>query len=484
MTVSLTPLGTHASSYQRTKIIATVGPATASPEKIEELLLAGVRGFRFNFSHIAPEHHESVIEQIGWVREASARNNRPSAIIQDIQGPKIRLGEIKDNHFEVKEGDELTLAYGAEHDGTTLPAQFDLSEKVKVGERVYMYDGRVRSIATKVKPEEKSIVVRIENDGVLMTKKGINLPDTDFDGDIITEKDYQDIDFGTTLDIDYVALSFIQSADDIEVLRGYLKSKGSEVDIIAKVETRAAIVKGELERIVEASDVVMVARGDLAIEVGAEIVPVVQREIIRLCQHYSKISIVATQMMVSMVDSPQPTRAEVSDVSTAVTLGSDCLMLSEETAMGRYPIETINSMRRVITYTQANIEVEPLDRPDLRHKTAIAISASSVTIADLLDAQAIVAETKSGATARNIAAMRPRRPLLSVTSVPRVAQKLAILYANKSFVRPDGEAAGVELMEELVEVGYIAKPATVIVTSGLQPGVVGGTDTIRVRVVE
>ena len=478
------PLHAHASSYQRTKIIATVGPVTASPEKIEQLLLSGVRGFRLNFSHITPDQYDNITTQIGWIREASRKHSRPAAVIQDLQGPKIRLGEIVDNHFDVKEGDELTLKYDAVHEGSVLPCQYDLSEKVKVGERVYMFDGRVRSLATAVNPEDQSIVIRIENDGVLMTKKGINLPDTDFAGDILTEKDYRDADFGATQDFDYVALSFVQNASDIDVLRGYLASKGSEADVIAKVETKAAIEEGELERIVEASDAIMVARGDLAIEVGAEIVPVVQREIIRLCQRHAKISIVATQMMVSMVDSPQPTRAEVSDVSTAVTLGTDCLMLSEETAMGKYPIETIKSMRRVITYTQANIIVEPLDKPELHHKTAIAISASSVTIAKELDAQAIVAETKTGATAHQIAAMRPRRPLLSVTSTDRVAQKMALLYANKSFVRPDGERAGVELMEELADIGYITKPATVVVVSGRQPGMVGGTDTIRVRVVE
>jgi len=484
MPTTIEPLHAHASSYQRTKIIATVGPVTANPEKIEQLLLSGVRGFRLNFSHITPDQHDNVATQISWIREASRKHSRPAAIIQDLQGPKIRLGDIVDNHYEVKEGDELTLAYGAEHDGSTLPCQYDLSQKVKIGERVYMYDGRVRSIATAVKPEENSIVVRVENDGVLMTKKGVNLPDTDFAGDILTEKDYRDIDFGATQDFDYVALSFVQSASDIDVLRGYLSSKNSEADVIAKVETKAAIEEGEIERIVEASDAIMVARGDLAIEVGAEIVPVVQREIIRLCQRHAKISIVATQMMVSMMDSPQPTRAEVSDVSTAVTQGSDCLMLSEETAMGKYPIETIQSMRRVITYTQSHIIVEPLDKPELHHKTAIAISASSVTIARELDAQAIVAETKSGATAHQISAMRPRRPLLSVTSTDRVAQKMALLYANKSFVRPDGERAGVALMEELADVGYIMKPATVVVVSGRQPGMTGGTDTIRVRVVE
>lgn len=481
---TLQPLHDHTESYQRTKIIATIGPATASPEKIEELLLAGVRGFRLNFSHITPDQYDNITTQIGWVRDASRKHSRPAAVIQDLQGPKIRLGEVKDNHFPVKAGDELTLKYDAEHEGTTLPCQYDLSDKVKPGERVYMFDGRVRSIAKSVNTKDRSVVVRVENDGLLMTKKGINLPDTDFAGDILTEKDYRDAEFGATQDFDYVALSFVQSAEDIDVLRGYLTSKGSDADVIAKVETRAAIQDSELEKIVEASDAIMVARGDLAIEVGPEIVPVVQREIIKLCQRHAKISIVATQMMVSMVDSPQPTRAEVSDVATAVTLGSDCLMLSEETAMGKYPVETIKNMRRVITYTQAHIIVEPLDMPNLRHQTAIAISASSVTIAEQLDAQAIVAETKTGATAHQISAMRLRRPLLSVTSENRVAQKMALLYANKSFVRPDGERAGVELMEELADVGYITKPATIVLVSGRQPGMVGGTDTIRVRVVE
>lgn len=480
----LGPLDTHESTYQRTKIIATVGPASSTPEILEQLLLAGVRGFRFNFSHITPEGYPDVTQKIQWIREASRKHGRPVAIFQDLQGPKIRLGEVEDNHFDVKEGDELTLVYNGEHKGKTLPAQYDLSQKVKVGERVYMFDGRVRSIATHIDQAKKSITVRVENDGYLATKKGINLPDTDFAGDIITEKDYRDADFGATQDFDYVALSFVQSDDDLNLLRGYLASKGSEADIIAKVETKAAIEQDMLEKIVEASDAVMIARGDLAIEVGTEIVPVVQREIIRLCQKYAKISITATQVMVSMVDSPQPTRAEVTDISTAVTLGSDCVMLSEETAMGKYPIETIHQMKRVITYTQANIPVNALVKPELHHHTSITISDAAVSVAAQLDAQAIVAETKSGATAHHISAMRPRRPLLSVTSSDRVAQKMALLYANKSFVRPDGEHVGVELMKELAEIGYIKKPATVVVVSGRQAGVMGGTDTLRVRVVE
>ena len=471
----------HEERFQRSKIIATVGPATASYEMIEQMLLSGVRGFRMNFSH---GEHSQFAEWVTWVRAAQRKHNKPVAIIQDLQGPKIRLGEIKDNHFEVKEGDILQIVHGVTHDGYTIPTQYDLSRKVKIGEQVYIYDGRIKAVAQHVEPDKKSITVRVQNDGVLMSKKGINLPDTDFEGDILTTKDYEDIDFGATQDFDYVALSFVQSAHDIEVLRGYLSSKDYNADIIAKIETKAAIDENELEHIIEASGGVMVARGDLAIEVGAEIVPVVQRDIIGLCQKHAKISIVATQMMVSMVDNPQPTRAEVGDVSAAVTLGADCVMLSEETAMGKYPIETITNMRKVITYTQEHIPAGVLERPVILHEVSGAISSPAVSLAKELHAQAIVAETKSGATAHYIAAHRPRRPLLSVTSDERVAQQLALLYANKSFLRPDGERAGLELAQGLAEAGYIHSPATIVLVGGRQPGVKGTTDTIRVRTIE
>ncbi|MFZ2494459.1 MAG: pyruvate kinase [Candidatus Saccharimonadales bacterium] len=471
----------HEEKYQRSRIIATVGPATNSYEMIEKMLLAGVRGFRMNFSH---GEHEQFAQWVAWVREAQVKHNKPVAIIQDLQGPKIRLGDIKDNHFAVKEGDIIDLVYGVEHDGHTIPSQYDLSQKVKVGEQVFIYDGRIKAVTQHVDEAKKSITVRIQNDGVLMSKKGINLPDTDFAGDILTPKDYADIDFGAMQDFDYVALSFVQSAHDIEVLRGYLSSKDYNADIIAKIETKAAIDENELEHIIEASGGVMVARGDLAIEVGAEIVPVVQRDIISLCQKHAKISIVATQMMVSMVDSPQPTRAEVSDVSSAVTLGADCVMLSEETAMGRYPIETIDNMRRVIRYTQEHIPITPVENYELGHDISRMISATAVKIAKDINAQAIIAETRSGATAHYIATYRPDRPLLSVTSDERVAQQLALVYANKSFLRPDSDKTGLELAQELADEGYIHTPATIIIVSGRQPGIKGTTDTIRVRTIE
>ncbi len=302
---------------------------------------------------------------IDWVREASKELHKPVAIIQDLQGPKIRLGDLVDNHYDVKAGDELQLTYGIEHDGgSNLPIQYDISTKVKIGERVYIFDGKVRGEVLSI--DGQTVTIRVGNDGFLMSKKGFNLPDTNFDGDVITEKDYRDIDFGITQDIDFIALSFVQSATDIEVLRGYIATKEREdIHVIAKVETKAAIENETLEQIVEVSDGVMVARGDLAVEVGAEIVPVVQRHIISLCQKHARISIVATQMMSSMVDNPEPTRAEVSDISTAVVFGADAVMLSDETANGSYPLEAVQSMKRVIIHTQENVPMHRTGCPYL-----------------------------------------------------------------------------------------------------------------------
>ncbi|MEO5499547.1 MAG: pyruvate kinase [Candidatus Saccharimonadales bacterium] len=462
--------------FKRAKILATLGPATNSYDAIEKLIAAGVNGFRLNFSHGSYEERD---QQIVWVRTASEKIGKPVAILQDIQGPKIRLGEVKDNHYEVKKGTELTLVYGIDHDGDTIPVQYDLSKKVKVDERLYIFDGKIRTTVTSV--DDNQVKVRVENDGTLMSRKGINLPDTDFGGDILTEKDYKDLEYGAKTDIDYVALSFIQSAHDIETARGYLAEIGSTAHIIAKVETKQAIEEDELERIVEASDGVMVARGDLAVEVGAEIVPIVQRRIISLCQRYSKISIVATQMMASMVDSPEPTRAEVSDISNAVIVGADCLMLSDETANGKYPFEAVATMKRSILYTQEHVAVRPLDVPRRSDSFSAELCSAAKILASHLDAVAIIAETKSGATAGQLAAHRPSRPIISVTSVPRVAQQLALLYANKSFLRADGERAGLELAKELARDGFLETPATIVLVSGRQPGLVGATDTIRVR---
>lgn len=468
--------------FKRTKILATLGPSTDTPDMVEQLISAGVNGFRLNFSHGT---HEERDKQIPWIRDASSKVGKPVAILQDLQGPKIRLGTLTEN-TPVKKGDNIVLDYKAEHDNLTFPVQYNLAGKVKIGEPIYIFDGKVKTTVIDI-PSDTAITLRVENDGILMSRKGINLPDTDFGGDILTPKDIADIEYGAKQDIDYVALSFVQSADDINNLRQMLVGLGSHAQIIAKVETKAAIKDDVLEAIVQASDGVMVARGDLAVEAGAEIVPIVQRRIIALCRKYGKLSIVATQMMASMVDAPEPTRAEVSDVATAVILGADAVMLSDETANGRYPLETVAAMKKVILSTQEHVAVAPIT--DIITGTKApreAISHAAVDLASQLGAVAIVAETKSGATAATIAAHRPNLPIISVTSESRSAQQLALSYANKSFIRPDGERAGLELAKELHADGFFGtnEPIRIVIVSGKQPGLIGGTDTIRVRVIE
>ncbi len=469
--------------FKRTKILASVGPPVDNLEVMNTLIDNGVNGFRFNFSHAK---YEDVERQIAWVREASQKKGKPVAIVQDLQGPKIRLGNLR-HDVEVKEGDVLTLAYGIEHDSDhVLPVQYNLAEKVKAGEPLYMFDGKVRTTVVQVK-DDTVVLVKVENSGTLSSRKGINLPETDFAGDILTAKDMRDIEFGAHHDIDYVALSFVQSPEDIHALRQILLSHGSTAHIIAKVETKAAIKDGILEKIVKASDGVMVARGDLAVEAGAEVVPIVQRKIIALCRKHGKLSIVATQMMASMVDSPEPTRAEVSDIATAVVLGADTVMLSDETANGHYPLEAVAAMKKVILYTQEHSAVATIS--DYIHGVKTrqdAISTAAVSLADQMDASAIVAETRSGLTAAKVASNRPNLPIFAVTSELRSAQQLALSYATRSFVRPDGEKVGYELVKQLKAEGLFGdeEKTTVVIVSGRHPGVTGGTDTIRVRVLE
>lgn len=463
--------------FKRTKILATVGPSTNSYEKILALIKAGANGIRLNFSHGSYEERE---EQIAWIRKASEEYGKPIAIVQDLQGPKIRLGDFE-GVINVTKGKSLQFQFGADFERSgVIPTQYDLSKKMKRGERLYLFDGKVRTTVTSVK--DGIVHARAENDGVLVKRKGINLPDTDFGGDIITAKDKKDIAFGSEHDIDYVALSFVQTEDDIRTLRKMLKNLGSRSKIIAKIETSAAVEN--IERIVLETDAVMVARGDLAIETLPESVPIVQRKIIGLGMKYGRPVIVATQMLASMTEMPEPSRAEVSDVATAVLLGTDCVMLSDETANGNYPIEAVETMKRIILYAQENEPVEVYFKEFEISDRQTAISSAVISLAAQLEAKAIVAETLTGATARQIASHRSQVPLIAVTSDRLTAHQLALVYGTKSFVRPVDKYAANKLTDWLRESKLFAKGDMVVTASGKYPGVVGTTDTIKVRVLE
>jgi pyruvate kinase len=467
--------GVALEKLKRTKIIATVGPATNSYQAIHDLIKSGANGIRLNFSHGT---HEERDVQIPWIRKASKALNKPVAIIQDLQGPKIRLGDFE-GIINVQKGQQLRFAYKADYaKDDIIPLQYDLAKKVKRGEQLFLYDGKVKTIVTSV--SGGVVHARAENNGILIKRKGINLPDTDFGGDIITAKDRKDLAYGSTQDIDYVALSFVQHDRDITKLRGILKNLGSNVRIIAKIETKAAVQN--LEAIMQEADAVMVARGDLAIETEPESVPILQRRIIGLGMQFGRPTIVATQMLASMTEVPEPTRAEVSDVATAVILGADCVMLSDETANGQYPIESVQVMKRVILYTEANNPLTVNFGIKSEYSKQAAISSAVIDLAQRIKARAVVAETKSGATAIEISARRPHIPIIAVTPDKRTAQQLSLVFGTKAYIRPADKLAATKLSNWLREEKVLSKGDVVVTASGEYPGVVGATDTIKVRV--
>jgi pyruvate kinase len=467
---------------KQTKIIATVGPSTNSYEMIYQMLASGVNGFRLNFSH---GEYDEKAQQVEWIRKASREYGKPVAVIQDLQGPKIRLGsfehEIKLSSGEVwlldaKPDVKLNLV------DKILPIQTDISGDVKPGERLFIFDGKIRTKVLEVNSAEKNLKIEVLNDGLTTQKKGINLPDTTFTNSVITEKDRADIEFGFSLDIDYVALSFVNTERDIRELRDILKAGGSDASIIAKIETKAAL--DNIDKICLESDALMVARGDLAYEIEPEKVPVIQRNLIATCLRYEKVCIVATQMLSSMVASPEASRADISDIATAVIVGADATMLSDETAMGQYPIEAIQTMDKVINYTQKNSMVEASFQQTHQYSLKEAISGAAIDLANKVNAISVVVETASGNTARSVASWRPDVPIVAVTGSEKTANKMAIVYGVRSFVRPVDKLAATKLTNWLLKDDILSAGDTILIVAGKYPGVTGATDTIKVRVLE
>ena len=478
-------IGMSKKLFKRTKILATVGPACFSEEKLREMVYAGVNGFRLNFSHGTYDERD---EQIRIIRKYAEERGRNVAILQDIQGPKIRFGDLKDDRYDFKKGDEVLLDYAVkDHDGgTSLPVQWNLAQYCKEGEPISFFDGKVKGVIIEIS-SDTAIKVKILNDGYITSHKGINLPDTDLGGDIITEKDKADLEFGASRDFDYVAVSFIQKPEDIEKVRQILVSNGSHAKIIAKIETKKAIETDEnLEAIVMAADGVMVARGDLAIEAGYEVVPIVQRKLLAFARQNAKLVIVATQMLGSMVDNPEPNRAEVNDVATAVVMGADVTMLSDESASGKYPIESIRTMKKIILYTQDHARMQPIENDVTgTYKNYDAIAAGAVKIAEDIDADLLVVATHTGETANAIAAVRPNMPIVSVTDDKRVAGQLALRYANTAYVREFDQNSAIDTVKDLKTEGYLKLPEgqeelTVVLVQGYK-NEEGSTNMIQIR---
>lgn len=464
-------------SFKRTKIIASLGQNEATYERVLALIKSGANGLKLTNHY---DNKEEAQLQVAWIRKASKFCGKHVAIIQDLVGPRLELGHF-DGIINVQKGETLTFMYQAVYQpGGLIPLGYDFSSKVKRGQRLYLTQGRLRTKIAAIK--DKVIFAVAENNGILIKSSKINLPDTDFGGDVITAKDRRDLMLGTSCGVDYVSLGYIQSAGDVDSLRRMLKNIGSGAKIIAKIDSKSSV--DNMEAIISATDVVMVSCSDLAVETEFESLPVAQRTIINQAQKYAKPSIVATHMFTSMSETPLPTRAEVSEVAAAVMAGADCVMLSDETANGQYPVQAVSVMKRVIRYTESHSEdgtilTEPLDNSRQSH-----ICSSVIILANNIDARAIVAETRSGATARQIAARRSQLTVLAVTPDSQVAQQLAIVYGVKGYVRPIDRYAANKLTTWLRSNKVLNKSDVIIVVSGQYPGVVGSTDTIKVRVLE
>jgi pyruvate kinase len=470
-----------AASFKRTKIVATIGPASSSPKILEELMLAGVNMFRLNFAHGTHEEHGEVLK---IARHLSVKHKKPIAVLADIQGPKIRVGTLPGDGLPFVRGNIVRFEFGADFEATgIIPVQHDVSKYLKKGERVFLRDGQVQIEVEKI--EKHQIIGKVLAPGLVYSNQGMNLPDTDLGGDILTPKDISDINYAAGIGADYIGYSFVQTAQDILNLRDRLKKLKCDAKIIAKIETAAAVVN--LEEIVVATDVIMVARGDLAIETNPESVPAAQRRMIELGKLHRKPVIVATQMLESMIQSTQPSRAEVSDVAAAVIEGTDAVMLSGETAMGLFPVETVKMMKRIILYAERE-EREVIARQSVayngNHEPINAVSAAAVVLADQLPAKVIIAETSSGRTARNISALRPSVPIIMVTHHERVYYQMAIIWGGKSYLVKSMEGATDHVMQQLKSAGNIVSGDTAVVASGNKPGVTGGTNRVEINICE
>ena len=463
-----------ANNFKRTKIIATIGPASDSPDRIEALLKAGVNGVRLNLSHNTHQFHVSVIKH---TRAASKKLDRAVALIADLQGPRIRLGSLPNAGFEVKTGDKFSLKFGIDRaDGNVLPIQHNIAAEVSKNQPLFLRDGQIKTTIVSVKKD--TVIVRALNSGKLGSNHGINLPETEFKSGILTPKDHRDIDFVLKNDVDYIALSFVQSPQDVIGLRQIIQKAKSDTKIIAKIETRVATT--HLDEIIKQADVVMVARGDLAIETLPEEVPVLQHKIITHCRLAKTPVIIATQMLESMMNSLQPSRAEVNDIASAVTSGADAVMLSGETAIGKFPIQTVVQMKKVILATESFIrdENKTFTPPSMERKD-LGISLAAVTLAAQLEAKVILAETLTGNTARSIASLRPYQAIMMASPSAKVCNQLAIVWGSKPFLVKKGTQAAKYVLKILKKRGSLKAGDVIVTAFGKNRNVSGGTDTVR-----
>jgi len=467
---------------RRTKIVCTIGPASESEVMLAKLIDAGMNVARLNFSHGTHDEH---LQRIHALRRLADDKNVPLAILQDLSGPKIRTGAMMDG-VSLREGETFTLTARKltgtpEEVSITYP---DLPKEVDKGDVILLADGSIELVVIEVAALD--IRCRVIVGGPLGSNKGINLPARSLGISGLTEKDKNDLIFGLQADIDYVALSFVRTAADLRAVHEIMKAQGKKIPVIAKIEKHEALQ--DIDRIIEVADGIMVARGDLAVETALERVPLVQKMLIEKCNHVGKPVITATQMLKSMVEAPRPTRAEAADVANAVLDGTDAVMLSEETAVGKYPERTVQVMDKIIRTTEEQMGWRDAQTQTDKGRITItaAVSHATVNMARDLGARAILSPTRSGSTARMVARYRPRVPILAPSSNPETVRQLALVWGVYSMLF-DESINSYEVIERAkqaaVEAGFVQRGDTVIITAGLPPSEYSVTNLIKADVI-
>jgi pyruvate kinase len=473
--------------FRRTKIVATVGPACNNPETLRAMIQAGVNTFRLNFSHGSHSDHQ---RNVRMIRQLAFEINRPVGILQDLQGPKIRLGKFPEDSVVVRTGDPYILT------SEPIPCSQErgfvsydrLAQEVPVGATILLDDGRVEMQVEAVRGQE--LHCRVTVGGSLSSNKGVNFPGVCLSVKALTEKDREDLLFGLEQGMDWVALSFVRNPEDVLELKELMAQNGYRVPVVAKIEKHEAIA--QMEAVLSVCDGVMVARGDLGVEVPAQEVPLLQKRLISTANRLGIPVITATQMLDSMVTSPRPTRAEVSDVANAILDGTDAVMLSNETATGKYPVLAVETLDKIARHMEQEC-LQPgmqgvYSRPFQSGGQAIAnaISKAVSDVASELGAGAILTLTKTGATARNVSKFRPRTAILAVTPHVEVARQLQLVWGVRPLLVLELPTAGQTFQVAMAmaqERGWLKEGDLVVMTAGTLPGVPGSTDLIKVGMV-
>jgi pyruvate kinase len=471
--------------FNKTKIVATIGPASNTKDKILELMIAGVDIFRLNFSHGTYEDHGQVIK---YIREVNAKFQFNVGILQDLQGPKIRLRALEAEFYEINQGETVVLAF-EEGKGTRerFTTTYNLAQDLKIGDPILIDDGNIELRCTEVIRNE--VHAEVVYGGKMKPKKGINLPNTYVSEPSLTKKDKEDLIFGLEHDVDWVALSFVRAASDIMELKNIIKDSGRATRIVAKIETPYALKN--IDDIIEISDALMVARGDLAVEVPMETVPVWQKNMIRKCNEAAKPVIVATQMMESMVYNSRPTRAEASDVANAVVDGADAVMLSAESASGKYPVETVQAMVKIISAIEREVP-EIYQKFYEESKFAVDFYSShlisnSCKLAKEIGAKAILSLTKSGYTAFRFASHRPEANIFIFTKNRKLLTQLNLVWGVRCYYYENNDSAdGIfeDTEKILVNAGFLSKGDMYLTTASMPVVENKHTNLVKVGIVD